>query len=152
MRLHTDTITTADLLRAAKAARVQVEFTSHGSRSRHHAFNVKLTGESRRRPNGGNYGAADDYAATWDQWGVFLGILFGVDLDMKCWAYDGADDFNWKTADRFHPYNGVDASGKRHVPADLSLYWPADAHGDHTFQWQYGSSESKCTKCSAVRR
>lgn len=134
MKIHTDTLTTDHLRAAAKTARVEMEYTTHGSRSRARAFNISLTGESRRRPQGGDTGAGTGYAATWDQWGVFLAALFAVDDNMTCWAYDNAENFADKTGDRF---------------AQSSAF-PADYHGDHTFRWN--GMESACNKCSAVQR
>lgn len=135
MRLHTS-LHLSDLQIAAKEARVDMMITEHGSRSRDRAFEVKLTGESRRRPNGGNYGAdGEAHAATWDQWGVFLAYLFARDESMTCWAYKGADEFHAKTAYRF------DTEG-----------FPEDYHGDHTFRYNGTPRQQECNKCSAVQR
>ena len=111
MRIHSDTITSIDVLAAANFAaraghgRVTVDTLSrHGSRSRRQAWEVKLTGDgshSRRRPNGGTYGAADDYAATWDSWGWFLAFLYSVDPRMTCWAYADAENFHERTDGKF---------------------------------------------------
>jgi len=147
MRIHTDILTEADIHDAAREARVSYAgggFTRHGSRSRDHAFNVLLTGESKRRPNGGNYGAADDYAATWDQWGVFLAVLFDRDPNMKTPYYVDAHDFHVRTNDRFNPDGNDRAEGLG--------YWPADAHGDHRFEYAGVPREQSCKKCSAVVR
>lgn len=133
MRIHANTLTDADVYAAARLARVELAtFTRHGSRSRDHAYEIKLTGESRRRPNGGSYD--NEYAATWDQWGVFLAALFNADASIKCWAYDGAFDFHQRTMYRFE--DG----------------WPADAHGDHTFRYNGTPYQQECTKCSAIQR
>lgn len=147
MRIHSNTLTSQDVFAAAYEARATVEvLTEHGSRSRDHAFEVKLTGESRRRPNGGNYGAERDlYAATWDQWGVFLGILFDRDQSVTIpTAYVDAKTFDARTSYRFNP-DGNDR-------ADGSNFWPADAHGDHTFRYAGIPFTQACTKCSAVQR
>lgn len=129
MRLHTNNLTPEDLQRAATVARVDLEFTTHGSRSAARAFNVTLTGESKHRQNMGGAG----YAATWDQWGVFLGALYDLDDTMTCWAYSGMADFDYKTGGRF------------------SEGWPADAHGDH--RWVVGVPfVQTCSKCSAAKR
>ena len=134
MRMHTDTLTLDDLRDAARLARVEMEFTTHGSRKRKRAFDVKLTGESRRRPNGGNIGAGTGYAATWDQWGVFLGHLFECDPSMVTPYYENAGDFHYRTAYRFEDE------------------WPADAHGDHRFEYVGVPYSQSCKKCSAVTR
>ena len=153
MRIHANTLTLADIHAAAKLARVDYEVTSHGSRSRGHAFNVKLTGESRRRPNGGNYGAdRDDYAATWDQWGVFLAELFARDASLTIpSAYADGEEYARRTADRFGAPEAVMTSNG-YVERFVAYGWPADAHGDHTFRFQGIPGEQGCTKCSAIQR
>ena len=130
MRIHTSVLTMSDIHEAARVARVDFgRLNEHGSRTRARAFDVTLTGESRRRPNdrGSNPGA---YAATWDQWGVFLAVLFDRDPAMVTPYYSDRDDFERKTAYRFH--GGT---------------WPVDAHGDHDFR--FNGIGISCTKCSA---
>lgn len=130
MRIHTDTLTYADMTHAAMAARVNfTTIEKHGSKSRDHAFEVILSGESRRNQNGGT-----EKAATWDQWGVFLAYLFEKDSSVKCWAYADASQFAYRTVYRFE--DG----------------WPTDAHGDHRFQYDGMPYTQKCTKCTARTR
>lgn len=137
MRIHSDTLTQLNLHEAARHARAEFgRLTVHGSRKRKQGFDVTLTGESRRRPNGGNRGAGDDYAATWDQWGVFLSFLFNLDPYMVTPYYADAEEFDTRTASRF----------------DVPGQWPSDAHGDHTFRWDGIPREQSCTKCSAIQR
>lgn len=136
MRFHTDTLTSKDLWDAARAARVDMESTRHGSRSRAHAFEVRLTGESNRRPNSGTRGAGDDYAATWDQWGVFIAYLFNRDPQMTTRYYADKNEFQYRTDHRFA----------------VEDFWPADAHGDHTFRYAGVPRTQQCTKCSATVR
>ena len=135
MRIHVSRNVSADAIHdAIRAAGAHAEVLSeHGSRKRDHAFEVKLTGNSNRRPNGGTYGARDAYAATWDQWGVFINAVFDADPDATMTYYTDAADFHYRTGARF-------AEG-----------WPADAHGDHTFRYIVGRGIS-CTKCSATQR
>jgi hypothetical protein len=143
MRIHTSA-TLADVREAGKVARVEfVTLTEHRSRSRERAFEVILTGESSRTRNWHNQGKA----ATWDQWGVFLGHLFAVDPKARCWAYDGAHDFHYKTACRF-----VDRSADVDYATE-PVFWPADAHGDHS--WEHSPvTGTTCRRCSArqIRR
>jgi hypothetical protein len=149
MRIHTDTLTTRDIFDASRIARVTFDrFTEHGSRSRKRAFDVTLTGESNRRPNNGTSHqtkGGDDFAATWDQWGVFLAVLFSRDPDMVTPYYADANEFHGQTAHRF------DAEVHR-TDADQTQWWPTDAHGDHHFKYDGTPYEQKCTKCTAVRR
>ena len=134
MRIHADHLNSGNLYTAARAARVDMELTFHKSRSRGAAFNVTLSGESNRRPNRDH--ASDEFAATWDQWGVFLGHLFNIDENMFVLGYDGAEDFHYKTHNRFTD------PGK----------FPHDSHGDHTFRFDGVPHQNKCTKCTATRR
>lgn len=138
MRIHSNVITEDEVREAADHARVT--FTRFGEgKSRTHSrfFDVILSGESRRHQNGG-----PDKAATWDQWGVFLSVLFDRDPNMICGAgkrpvYNGADDFDFQTNLRF---------------STAPTHWPADAHGDHTFRYSGTPGQQDCTKCSAVKR
>lgn len=142
MRIHANTLTTSEIYKAARIARVEVEhLTEHGSRKRAHAFEVKLSGESRRRPN--NNGAHGDvFAATWDQWGVFLACLFDADNEITIpSAYEDRENFQFKTDARFVKIGG-----------GWDNYWPADAHGDHTFRYAGIPYTQSCTKCSATYR
>lgn len=168
MRIHSDTLTTSDIYTAARHARVDVvKLTEHGSHKRDHAFDVKLEGESRRRPNGGasGKGYASGYAATWDQWGVFLGILFDIDPAMVT-PYDAnRHAFRVRTSQRFDGdivgegvstnYNVVNGRAADHrvtVHRLGSSYWPDDAHGDHRFEYAGVPRTFSCTKCSATQR
>lgn len=136
MRIYSNILEEDDIRDAAREARVS--FTRYGEgRSRSHArvFDVILTGESSRYQNGG-----PDKAATWDQWGVFLGYLYRLDESMVCGTvkrpvYRDLSDFDFKTDSRF------DREG-----------FPPDAHGDHTFRWQGVPYTQQCTKCTAVTR
>ena len=171
MRIHTSTLTTADIYNAARHARVDVvDLTEHGSRSHDHAFNVKLEGESRRRPNGGasGKGYATGYAATWDQWGVFLAILFDVDPTLVTPYYADRQAFHRHTDGRFgaapildeghstnyHVVNGYSSAGDLMVKVHRlgADYWPDDAHGDHTFRFNGTVGHQQCAKCTAVQR
>lgn len=157
MRIHTSTLTYSNILDAAREARVWIEQqTQHGSKSHPRAFEIHLTGESRRKPNRRGAGDPDAYAATWDQWGVFLAALFAVDPDMVCGTvkhpiYASGEDFADRTGDRFGaPETVMTDDGYRDV--FTSFGWPDDAHGDHTFRYQGKPGEQRCTKCSAVQR
>lgn len=130
MRLHSDKITESDVYRATRASGMHgvfVEMSEHGSRIRDHAFEVKLTGTSNRRPNSGQCGAGDDYAATWDEWGMFLADLFSIDPRMVAGqsgrpAYDGAENFHGATWGRFETLT-ADNQHKSHT-------WNINPHPD----------------------
>lgn len=107
MRIHSDILTGQDIHYAMRRAghAVQAAYTEHGSRRRDHAFNVTLTGTSSRRPNSGNRGAGSyggDYAATWDEWGMFLAELFRRDpAAVVPDIYESGEHFRWVTGARF---------------------------------------------------
>jgi len=157
MRIHTNTIELADVYRADVPARTQVNVTVHGSRTHARAFEVSLTGESRRN-NQSNTGKA----ATWDQWGVFLSVLFDRDPEMvvgsvKRPVYADRYDFDRKTNGRFGPTdtNGVRYDMNPGTTAPVGRYWPTDAHGDHKFEFEGVRYDSaivhRCTKCTAAQ-
>lgn len=140
MRIHTDTLTLQDLYKAAEKAGVWPTFTEHNSRKRHHAFEVKLLGLSNRRPN---FWSGDDseYAATWDQWGVFLGFLYGINYNMAAaGAYQDVNDFDQRTCDRF--------------ALDYSKPIPFPLNHDHRWEYTGTPREFECVKpgCTAVKR
>jgi len=135
MRIHTN-LCQGMIDIAAKIAGVRFErCTLHGSRSRDHAFDVILSGNSGRRSGfGGDY-----EAASWDQWGIFLGFIFENDPDATCWAYKDAGDFHWQTGYRFE---------------DLTLEEATRFHKWSLGEYDGYSSTSHCqhTDCTAVRR
>lgn len=118
MRLHTNTLETWDAYAAAYGSHslsalmrptagglpgVGIEATARGSRSHTRSLDVYLTGTSTRRPNGRD---ADDYAATWDEWGMFLARLFAADPTMVAGTvarpiYANAEHFRWVTGGRY---------------------------------------------------
>jgi len=134
------------LYRAADNASMHVtNAKQHGSRYADIARVIEFNGSggairSTRRPNWGY--VTDEYAATWDQWGLLLSDLFYLDPKMKVGGYKhpyyrNADDFHFQTGDRFK---------RRFRVEDLP-----DFHGDHS--WQIGvPHEQTCRKCSAVKR
>lgn len=112
MRLHGDIIeysTILDALNGAKDAGLIPEHVHldkikpHASRSRVRAFEVvlrawqKLPGDKRRRPNSGYYGAAEDWAATRDEWGHFIARIFEKDHSAVFGPYNGRADFHAQT-------------------------------------------------------
>lgn len=139
MRLHSDIITADDLRVAAHNARVGLTFTAHGSRCRARAFEVHLTGNSNRRPQ--NPQNRDDYAATWDQWGTFFAYLYDIDHGNPGMIVGSSARPVYSHRDNFH-----DVTFGRFDTADSdSPFWPADYHGDHS--WNVRA----CRKCSAQR-
>ena len=165
MRIHTDTLSASDFYSAAIIARVSMDLTEHGSRSRNRAFNVLLTGESRRRTNPGHaWGEERGFAATWDQWGVFLAVLFAADDERAFEASrteQGARRMvtpYYATAEAFAAATG-DRSGAPEVKVDLGYYstftsygWPEDAHGDHSWMRPGRPGVRLCRDCSAEER
>lgn len=141
MRLHTDVLTEQDIRDAAKGGTIAFDrLTEHGSRSHKRAFEVKLTG-SGTHTNSGRYGANTwEQAATWDEWGIFLGNLYEKDPDMLVGSagnpiYSDSGDFDWKTENRF---------------GENSITWDQQ-HKRHRWEHDWMTRESVC-KCGAVRR
>lgn len=139
MRIHSDILTSGHIYQAvALLPGVYVDISSHGSRSRAAAFEVSLEGNGYQK-NTGQHGAGVEYAATWDEWGAFLGYLFTFDPDMLCGSakrptYADAEDFHQLTGDRFR-----------------SLEIPADTHKRH--RWDPTDHRHySCHTCSATMR
>lgn len=137
MKIHSNVITEADIATALHHAekrgvfgRVHLtEFAALRSRSHSHAYQIYLRGDgtvSGRPPMNrtGNY-RAREYAATWCQWGDFLGYLFHVDPAMKAGPYKNAADFDRQTEHMFD----VDMDGEPN-----------------------GTCGTRCSACKAVDR
>ena len=138
MRIHSDVLT-PELVEKATHARgmkgVAASVSVHGSGSHKGALEVKLTGTSSRRPNPGTgVGNSDGYAATWDEWGMFLAYLFEKDPKATATYYEDADDFHWKTCGRF---KGLTAPYQ---------------HPNHKWEYSDIPREFNCTSCDAVKR
>lgn len=141
MKVHSDTLSPLIMHHAAVETGVTLEkCVEKGSRKRKRGFEFSLSGSSNRRPNSGRNGADDDrFAATWDEWGMFLNRLFEADPNATMTYYEDQDDFRWQTDRRFDTLK------------------PADQCRNH--KWEYdgtvatGSySVHSCTKCLATRR
>lgn len=126
MRIHTNDTGTGldsfvDTLHAARAYASQsvegvvfLDYQRHGSRSHALAFEIKLTGDGSKNKRRTNPGASrnrdTDYAASWSQWGHFLGYLYEIDPTMKAGPYKSAEDFHHQTFGQFRysPCGGSD--------------------------------------------
>lgn len=115
MRIHSDFLEASDLRLAARVAGIGfTRFEEKGSRTRDHAFDVIMTGSSPRRQNCRR--SDGDYAATWDEWGVFLSLLFFLDPralagSKKNPAYASGAHFDWATGGRYRVGSGFDLAG-----------------------------------------
>lgn len=138
MRIHTNKLTWIDLRQAAdKAGVTLLRDSEHGSGTHARAFDVILSGSSARAVNPGTAryaarGREAERAATWDEWGVFLGELFRQDPSIKCWAYESAADFHAQTGNRFRAFLPVADRCPRHRWENLRAY------------------VSQCKKCKAT--
>lgn len=137
MRIHSNVLTAEDIRKATTARGmkgVRLDgFTTHGSRKRERAFEVKLTGNSSHRPNGGTRGANsenDEYAAQWDEWGIFLEELYTLDPDMVTPYYKDWEDFGYQTAWRFENLT-AEQTHKRH-------------------KWEFAAPRQFTCKCGAA--
>lgn len=106
--------------------------TEQGSRSRVRKFDMVLSGGS---AYGGQFGAQDYSAATWDEWGVVLGELFVLDPEARVpGTYEGWADFHHLTGDRYHPDDLPLSLCRRH-------------------KWtRYYVCSRQCQKCNAIHR
>jgi hypothetical protein len=159
MKIHTDRLTASDIYSAALTARVDViDLEESGSKSHERKFSFRLEGESNRRPN---FGTArvdrfdrPERAATWDQWGVFLAILFYTDAErtfevsrnMMTDRHEDIVGFAHRTQGRFTPVKRYLTPGG----AGWLDYWPADAHGDHSWTQDGTPYQRQCRRCTAV--
>jgi hypothetical protein len=104
MRLHSDILTAADL-HAATPDEVIASVSNHGSRKRARAFEVSLEGlgdRHTRKKNSGQYGAGYEFAASWDDWGIWLAALYEIDPNLNATYYTSREDFYAQTA-RYQP-------------------------------------------------
>jgi hypothetical protein len=97
MRLHTDNLSAADL-RECLPDGVLAHISAHGSRKRDHAFEVTLyvldkDDLHRRYGNSGGYGASDEVAATWDEWGIWMARLYEREPSALIGWYESPEHF-----------------------------------------------------------
>lgn len=140
MFLHTDTLTMSDFYDAKRAA--HVDFLNgceeKGSRTRKVRFKFRLGGyTSHRYANSGRWGAQtwDGNAATWDEWGIFLNVLFQRDPEAHGGptSYLGLEGFRHQTGGRF----------------DTLAH--ANQHPNHNWSWDHPTNVSHCA-CGASKR
>lgn len=148
MRIHTS-LTYRQIREVVQASGAPVYtevLTQHGSRTHDRAFEIMLSGSSTSRSQNGDY-----FAATWDEWGAFLGALYDADKDTRCGSnakfpvYRDADHFHFLTGDRFRNVYKWSPRLNDYEPCHL----PADTHNRH--RWDYDSSGFHCTTCTASR-
>lgn len=155
MRLHSNTHLAGAIYNAAEVAGAEVFDVIHNdSRSHEHGFTVKLTGDAPNRPMYWDRDRDGDVrAASWDQWGIFLSVLFDRDPDMVVGSvssptYANVYDFDRKTNGRFAT---TQVDGGRVGPART----PDDMHNRHTFDYRgvqaTGGHIYRCRKCTAVK-
>jgi hypothetical protein len=102
MRIHSDVLSLADIQDAITRSGAFIDvLKQYGSKSRARAFEVKLFGESPYWTNSGERGAGAMHAASYDQWGIMLAILFGKDSDMKTPYYTDNVTFHNMHAGRY---------------------------------------------------
>lgn len=96
MRLHTS-LSQAQVV-SCLPFDVFAHITPKGSRKRERAFEVTLyvleKDELHRRfGNSGGYGASDEVAATWDEWGVWMAALYALDPNAIVGWYESYEHF-----------------------------------------------------------
>lgn len=151
MRIHLNHPTPWHLLMDAKnlAGVSHARIDQHGSRTHHTAFDIILEGESGRRTNQ-RWPMGTDYyteAATWDQWGIYLGYVFEQDPEAKTPYYANAEDFHRQTAHRFD--RSRYEMGK--ALADLVLSQSSPDYKITPHRWEYRNGVLKCKGHSAAK-
>jgi hypothetical protein len=131
MKIHTN-LDRDQLTAAARTAGVRFErFEQSGSRTHPRKFDVLLSGSSGRRANFGG----DFEAASWDEWGIFLNLIFRADPDARAGEYYQArEHFRWATGHRFDTLT------------------PADQHRNHRWRSHPTLPGQQGCRCGAVRR
>ena len=96
--LYADNVTDAALIRAAQRAGVTIHrLERRNARKRAARLDVTLSGSSSR-----NTRNEPVHGATWDEWGIFLGVLFRYDDTLTVpGVYEDAEHFHWSTGGRF---------------------------------------------------
>ena len=95
MKVHTDILTEQDFHKATSAGGMVgvavKKLEAKGSRSRKRSFDVTLSGTHK----------GPSYAATWDEWGIFINALFVADPDAIVGMYPSYEAFRDVTYCRF---------------------------------------------------
>ncbi len=138
MRIHSDILTAADYVTAARRADVTIiKLDAKGSKSRLGAHDVALSGHG---VMGGMYGNLGYATATWDEWGMMLNHLFDVDPDARiAKIYEGREYFHWATGYRFVELTPL-----------LAEYRHKWNRQGRSVTGSYAVAE--CERCSAVNR
>lgn len=116
MKIWSDVLTTQDIRIAQRTVTgVRIERMTGISRPRvrRHGWNVLLgRPSSNRHFNTGKHGAGDFGAATWDDYGRFLAVLFERDPGMRAAYYEGRDRFHVATKGKFASISGWGENGR----------------------------------------
>ena len=82
------------------------------------AFEIFLSGTSRHRAQHDR----EEFAATWDEWGIVIDALFDIDPYAKIGQYDGRHDFLDQTTEALVCNARYEAVGGRKRP-DMTAPW-----------------------------
>lgn len=153
MKIHLNFATPETLLwEARKIADVGTERCKwSGSRTHEKKADVILTGHSTHATNQ-RHGFHDEYtprAASWDQWGIYLAVIFDQAPDTKTDYYADAGDFHRQTGMRFR-------RDLMEAPVDLvmSPASPAYQRTQHVWSRDFangGLFEGKAWSCTNSR-
>lgn len=157
MRIHVMTATDADIREAIRYAEREsghpvraIRFAPYNSRTHTRAVDVVLSGSARHRSQADR----TEFAATYDEWGWFLGSLYSFDPDVKCGnVYADSEDFRRKTHGKFtvgRVYgkpNDVEfdhvfriTNGGMVTDAPSGIYAPSSTDGElDSDDWEYWS-------------
>jgi hypothetical protein len=113
VRIHSDVLTRENLAQALDTAELGEVFfdslTLHRSNSRAQGYEVRLraqpgrdrNGKTRTATNSGQHGAGSGKAATYDEWGYWIAVLFELDPDAVVGPYKGSDHFHRLTREAY---------------------------------------------------
>ena len=128
MRIHSSVLKASDIkdiVNEVAGGYVTVEEAEdRGSRKRQGAVELRLSGSSNYKSQGGDY-----KAATWDEWGIVINAIFERDGEAIVGQYDSLFTFDNYTQGRFD---------------DLT---PANQHKRH--KWVYYAPRQFECKCGA---
>ena len=124
MKIHTDKLTREDLY-AHLPVGVGLDLVPVGSRKRGQGFVVSLSylgqggrGSGRRPKNSGCAGSPRTFAASWDEWGIWMAALYEIDPDAIIGTYKDRGDFYGTTA-KWRP-RGMEAPWLEALPQDFA--------------------------------
>jgi hypothetical protein len=124
VKIYSNVLNDHDIWQAINAASQASTDAGHGHvgaerfrdirnpRVRRHGWDLLLyRAGSRRHFNTGTYGAGDQGAASWDDYGWFIAVLFERDPGARIGHYTGRENFHAATRDKYLSMSGTGERG-----------------------------------------